>query len=116
MSLQGMMFDSRIETLLDIIRHKADKAGCDIAIRSAFDDDRESMAAVVHNIETDSFGLVACDVAEYADDTVSCFKFNGKLYDYYKAEGFEKSTIASNMQGDVFVKMSPSEFCTYITE
>ena len=107
----------KIETLLDIIRYKADKVGCDIAIQSAFDDkEREEKAAVVHNVQTDEFGLVACDVAEYIDEPVTCFKFNGKLYDYYKAEGFEKSTIAENMQGDVFIKMSLSEFCAYITE
>jgi len=111
-----MMFDSRIETVLDIIRYKADKTGCDIGIQSAFDDEREYMAAVVHNIQTDVFGLIACDVAEYADEPVSCFKFNGKLYDYYKAEGFEKSTIEESMQADVFIKMSPSEFCAHVTE
>ena len=112
-----MKLDLRLETIVDLILHKANKADCEIYIEPAFDDpELEQGSIIVHNVETNAFGLVACDVKEYPDDPVCCFKFNGKLYNYYKAEGFERNNIVEDMREDVFIKMSLREFCDYVLD
>tara|TARA_R110000751_G_scaffold167000_2_gene272841 strand:+ start:300 stop:659 length:360 start_codon:yes stop_codon:yes gene_type:complete len=83
----------------------------DIEIVTTFKDYREALSCIIHRPGTDKFGLLSVNV-DGSDDDISCFVFNGKLYDYCKAEGFSKQQMVEDQsfENRVLTTVSVDEF------
>jgi len=86
-----MKYVKPVQDIVDTILDRTDG----IEVVPTFKDYRESLSCIVHQIGTDSFGLLSVNVDGY-DDDLNCFIFNGKLYDYCRAEGFSKQQMVQD--------------------
>ena len=89
-----MSFNNKIESIIDGLKSRADSDGIELLIDDPFDGDpsKEGLAAIIHNINSNQFGLVATDIEEIKEP-ISFFLFNGKLFDYCKMEGFSREDM-----------------------
>lgn len=110
-----MRIDPRIETLVDALLAKANKTDMEVTVDNTFDDDRKAMSVLIHNMSTNSLGIIATDVDEFEDtDPVIFLIFNGKLYDYCKAEGFNRESMVTNFKNQVLKKVGQRQFFNFI--
>jgi hypothetical protein len=81
------------------------------------DGPRATLSCIVHKLGTEMYGLVSVNVDGYNDD-VNCFEFNGKLYDYCKAEGFSQNQMISDesFENKVLTLLSVDEFVNKFTK
>ena len=91
-----------VKPVQDIIDTVLDRSP-DIEIVTTFKDYREALSCIIHRPGTDKFGLLSVNV-DGSNDDISCFVFNGKLYDYCKAEGFENRVLTA-VSVDEFIEM-----------
>lgn len=110
-----MELDPRIEIFVDAVLAKANNANMEVTVNNTFDDDRESLSVLVHNVDTNNVGIIATEVREYANTEPIIFLiFNGKLYDYCKAEGFDRDSMIANFEGQVLKKVEQKQFLEHI--
>ena len=88
-------FDKNLETIIDGLLAKADKLNIELVVDDPFEDvpHKEGTSAIVHNLTSNEFGLMATNIEEVTDGPVIFFTFNGKLFNYCKMEGFSRSDM-----------------------
>ena len=78
------------------------------------DDPRETLSCIVHELGTQKYGLVSVNVENFEGDKndVNCFIFNGKMYDYCKAEGFTQDQMVKDksFENKVMTSISVNKF------
>ena len=110
-------FDKRIETVIDVLLYKANKLNVEVTVESTFDDPvRESLSALVHNPDTNKFGIVAVHVEDFPEDPICFFRFNSRLYEYCVQEGFDRDHMLSGFNNKVFEKLKSKEFFDFILD
>jgi hypothetical protein len=110
-----MRLDPRIETIVDALLARANKTDMEVTADNTFDDERKSVSVLIHNMSTNSLGIIATDVEEFEDtDPVIFLIFNGKLYDYCKAEGFNRESMVTNFKNQVLKKVGQRQFFDFI--
>ena len=108
-----------METILDGIRHQADKANIDIIIQPVFEEDEldydhNKSSAFVQNMESGRFGVVSDHIEDRNPDTVCTFTFHPKMYEYGKAEGFSKSECFKAFPDNILKENTLKEFIEFI--
>tara|TARA_B100001123_G_scaffold371402_1_gene434582 strand:+ start:1597 stop:1959 length:363 start_codon:yes stop_codon:yes gene_type:complete len=107
----------KLGIIVDALLAGANKHNKELIVENAFDDDaRKNDSVIVQNIETNQFGIIATDVVEYEDDPVVFLIFNGKLFNYCKAEGFKRSEMMEAFDDQVLKKVAPTEFYDIILD
>ena len=109
--------DKRIECVLDVLQHKANKYSIGLEVEHTFDDEINSKSSViVRNPDNDTFGIIAVNVENFLDEPVCFFMFNHKLYQYCKMEGFELPDMLSGFDNKVFEKTDIKSFFEFMLE
>ena len=109
------MIDSEYEKALIHLQKLSNDHNVDIFFDDAFEGTfREGLATVVHNPSNGQFGVIATKVVEWSEEAVCFFVFNGKLFDYAKAEGFDRSQMLTAFENKVFKKVDPNQFADFI--
>ena len=105
-------FDIRIETILDGLLTKANKANIELVVTNTFcDDDRRPLSCIVQRMDDNFLGMITVNVDEYPDEPVVFFIFNSDLYNYAKMEGFDLSgMLEGGFTNKVFIKCHMHEF------
>ncbi len=88
----------------------------DINVVPTFPDKaRKTLSCIVQATDTDRFGIISVNV-EGVDGDVNHFVFNGKLYDYCRAEGFTKEQMVSDssFDGKVLNRRDRDDFINFI--
>tara|TARA_Y100000310_G_C20108871_1_gene546175 strand:- start:59 stop:403 length:345 start_codon:yes stop_codon:yes gene_type:complete len=112
-----MELDKRIETVLDVLLHRANKCEAELEVEKTFDDTiRGKSSIIIRNATIDKFGIIAVDVENYEDEPIVFFTFNSKLYQYCKAEGFELKQMLYGFENKVFEKVSIKTFFEFILD
>ena len=108
-----MKYVKPVQTIVDSI---LDESSGGVEIVPTFNDYRDTLSCIVHQLGTDRFGLVSVNVDGVKGD-VNCFKFNGKLYDYCKAEGFSKQQMVEDQsfENRVLTPVSADKFIEMFT-
>jgi len=108
-----MKYVKPVQSIVDII---LEKSPYDIEVVTTFEDSRETLSCIVHRLGTDKFGLLSVNVDGLSDD-INCFSFNGKLYDYCRAEGFSKQQMVEDesFENRVLTTVSADEFIKMFT-
>ena len=111
-------YDPKIETVIDGLLSKANSSNTELQIVPTFDecDSRCADSVIVQNIETNSFGIVCVNVSEYEDEPICFFMFNGKLFDYCRSEGFDKSSMLTSFPDKVLKKVSMDAFISFVLD
>lgn len=111
-------FNIKVETILDGIQVKANSAGVEIVIEPVFDECTDDMptecAAFVHNVESGRFGVVSSNVEGFDIDEVTAFAFKPKMYEYAKAEGFNRQQCFEAFSEKILQQMDINEFIGFI--
>ena len=110
-----MKLDPRIEIFVDSILHQANESNTDITIESTFEDARREQSVMLHNVDNNGIGIIATEVTDYKDtEPVIFLIFNGKLYDYCKAEGFSRDGMLNGFENQIMKKVDREEFFDFI--
>tara|TARA_R110002020_G_scaffold115149_2_gene264842 strand:+ start:513 stop:863 length:351 start_codon:yes stop_codon:yes gene_type:complete len=110
-----MKIDPRIEIFVDSLQHQANESNTDITVEGAFNDARGEQSVMVHNLDNNGIGIIATEVTEYKEtEQVIFLIFNGKLYDYCKAEGFSRDGMLNGFQDQIMKKVDREEFFDFI--
>jgi hypothetical protein len=112
-----MRFNPKLNIVIDSLISKAIETGVDIDVEPAFNDGRGYNSCIIHNQDTNTFGLISTNVKEYPDDSVVYFSFNDKLYAYAKMEGFDTTEeIMDGFDNQVFIKETYKDFVKYLLD
>ena len=108
-----MIYNSHIETVIDVLYSKTMDTDVELQIHSGCDD---RSVAIVENTNTRRFGIIATNIEEYPDEPLVLFTFNGQLYEYCKAEGFDQSDMVNKkgFNNKVLKKVNLKELVGYI--
>ena len=106
-----------VKPVQDIIKEILDTAHGVEIVPTFPDDPRETLSCIVHELGTQKYGLVSGNVEGHIDNDVNCFIFNGKLYDYCKAEGFTQTQMVSDksFENKVMTLIKPDKFIKMFT-
>jgi len=109
--------DKRIECVLDVLQHRANKLSIELEVEHTFDDELNNKSSViVRNSSNDKFGIIAVNVENFLDEPICFFMFNHKLYKYCKMEGFELPDMLSGFKNKVFEKTDIKPFFEFILD
>ena len=112
-----MKFHPRLSLVIDRIVSKALEKDFDIEVEPAFNDARGYGSCIIHNIDTNKFGMISMNVKEYPDEAIVYFSFNDELYTYAKMEGFDTTEdIMKGFDNQVFVKEVYKDFVKYLLD
>ena len=106
----------RLGIIVDALLAGANRHNRELIIDNAFDDERKNDSVIVQNLETNQFGIIATDVIDYKEDPVVFLIFNGKLFNYCKAEGFKREEMMEAFDDQVLKKVAPTEFYDIILD
>ena len=107
-----------IQNLIDEITTLAEDHGEVLNVADTFEDKRSNLSCIIAVEGTERFGVVGINVEEYSstDHPLCFFIFNGKLYDYCKAEGFSRNQMVEDesFENKVLVPKTREEFIDFI--
>jgi hypothetical protein len=108
-----MKYVKPVQNIIDTILETA--SGIDI-VPTFVDGPKSVLSCIVHELGTEKYGLVSVNVDGY-DNDVNCFVFNGKLYDYCRAEGFSQEQMISDQsfENKVLTAMPVDDFVETFT-
>jgi hypothetical protein len=109
-----MKYVKPVQKIIDMVLETAHN----IEIVPTFTDkQRNTLSCIVHELGTEKYGLVSVNV-DGCEDDVNCFVFNGKLYDYCRAEGFSQEQMISDQsfENKVLTSISIDDFVKTFTE
>lgn len=111
---EEMKYIKPVQDIVDTILSEA--IGIEI-VPTFPEEPKKSMSCIVHMLGTEKFGLIGINIEGIGDD-VNCFIFNGKLYDYCRAEGFTQSQMVEDesFENKVLKRTSTDKFIEYFTE
>ena len=106
-----MTYVKLIQDIIDRVQDVAKERNVEIHVISTFEDVVESTSCIMNRENTNQYGLVCLNVEGY-DEPINFFTFNGKLYEYCKAEGFSRDQMVSDkcFENKVLVKATEQEF------
>ena len=107
-----------IQKAIDDVEAAAKLNGCDILIMPAFETDNVHTSCIIHLEGSDTFGIIGINVDGHStDDEPMCyFTFNGKLYEYCKAEGFTRDQMVedASFENKILIRQPREDFVNYI--
>ncbi len=115
-SSANMKFVKPVQDIVDKIQSSSH--GIEV-VPTFVDDPRETLSCIVHELGTQKYGLISVNVESYDDhDSANCFMFNGKLYDYCRAEGFTQNQMISDesFENKVLINVPIEKFIEEFTE
>ena len=106
-------YNIRIENVLDKFIPIAIENELDIEIEPTFTDNgRQECSCIMRRVTDNRFGIISVNVQEYPDDSIVYFVFNPKLYEYAKAEGFDRDAMVCDLS--VFKKVTQEVFFDHL--
>tara|TARA_R110000765_G_scaffold187749_1_gene293260 strand:- start:114 stop:467 length:354 start_codon:yes stop_codon:yes gene_type:complete len=113
-----MIYIPIIQEAIDEVKASAELKGCDVLVVPAFPSSGIHTSCIMQLEGSDTFGIIGVNVEGHStDDEPMCyFTFNGKLYDYCKAEGFTRDQMVEDIsfENKILIRQTRENFADCI--